>query len=158
MLRFALAILGLAVAENGCELEARKARAESEYRAGAGILSGDRLGCMNASIAGFGRCLQAVIDLGRPLLVLGAGGFNQTNTARAWCHATGMLCAEKLAELCGDQPLSSARHSHLDRSRSFLDETRPLSLSRLVEELFAVRVAVKVCFTPPARMVTPLGM
>ena len=68
------------------------------YCAGAGVLSGDRLGCLNVTLDGYGRCLQAVLDINRPLLVLGAGGFNQINTARAWCHATAIICGAEVAE------------------------------------------------------------
>lgn len=68
------------------------------YCAGAGVLSGDRLGCLNVTLEGYGRCLQAVLDIGRPLLVLGGCGFNQINTARAWCHATAMICETDIAE------------------------------------------------------------
>ena len=68
------------------------------YCAGAGVLSGDRLGCLNVTLEGYGRCLQAVLDIGRPLLVLGGCGFNQINTARAWCHATAMICETEIAE------------------------------------------------------------
>jgi len=68
------------------------------YCAGAGVLSGDRLGCLNVTLEGYGRCLQAVLDIGRPLLVLGGCGFNQINTARAWCHATAMICETEVAE------------------------------------------------------------
>ena len=68
------------------------------YCAGAGVLAGDRLGCLNVTLEGYGRCLQAVLDIGRPLLVLGGCGFNQINTARAWCHATALICQTEVAE------------------------------------------------------------
>jgi histone deacetylase 1/2 len=68
------------------------------YCAGAGVLAGDRLGCLNVTLEGYGRCLQAVLDIGRPLLVLGGCGFNQINTARAWCHATALICQTDVAE------------------------------------------------------------
>lgn len=68
------------------------------YCAGAGVLSGDRLGCLNVSMEGFGKCMQTVLDIDRPLLLLGAGGSHQTNTARAWVKATAMACGQKLPQ------------------------------------------------------------
>lgn len=59
---------------------------------GAGILSGDRLGCLNVSLEGHGACLSLLHELGVPLLVLGGGGYTQLNSARAWCNATAILC------------------------------------------------------------------
>ena len=50
------------------------------------------------TLDGYSQCLQAVLDIGRPTLVLGGGGFNQINTARAWCRATAMICEAELAE------------------------------------------------------------
>ena len=52
------------------------------YCAGAGVLAGDRLGCLNVTLEGYGRCLQAVLDIGRPLLVLGAAASTRS-TRRA---------------------------------------------------------------------------
>jgi histone deacetylase 1/2 len=66
--------------------------------AGAGLLAGDRLGCMNLTLDGYGHCVQTVAALGRPLLVLGGGGYNQVNAARAWCHATATLCGVSLPD------------------------------------------------------------
>lgn len=53
---------------------------------------------LQVTLEGYGKCFQAVLDIGRPTLVLGAGGFNQINTARAWCSATAMVCEVQLAD------------------------------------------------------------
>lgn len=66
--------------------------------AGAGILAGDRLGCLNVTLEGHASCLKALMALEVPLLVLGSGGYTQLNTARAWCHATAVLCGVELAD------------------------------------------------------------
>ena len=63
---------------------------------GAGMIAGDRLGCLNATPAGQASCLKALMALDVPLLVLGGGGFTPLNAARAWCHATATLCGVEL--------------------------------------------------------------
>ena len=73
--------------------------------AGAGVISGDRLGCMNISIAGHASVMKAIAELGVPLLVLGGGGFSQLNSAKAWVSATAALCGVELPEeLPGELP------------------------------------------------------
>ena len=64
--------------------------------AGAGVLSGDRLGCLNVSLSGYASVLSQLRDLNLPLLVLGGGGFTQLNAAKAWCTATACLCSVDL--------------------------------------------------------------
>ena len=66
--------------------------------AGAGVLAGDRLGCLNVSLGGHSAVLAAVKALNVPTLVLGGGGFTQLNAAKAWCHATATLCDVELPE------------------------------------------------------------
>jgi len=65
--------------------------------AGTSMLAGDRLGCMNLSLAGYKRCIQVMLALGRPLLLLGGTGFTQPNAARAWCCATATVCGVDIA-------------------------------------------------------------
>ena len=64
--------------------------------AGGGIISGDRLGCLNVSVAGHAAYLRLLLDLELPTLVLGGGGYTQLNTARVWAHATAMACGVTL--------------------------------------------------------------
>ena len=64
--------------------------------AGAGVMAGDRLGCLNISLVGHAACLKALMAAEVPLLVLGGGGYTQLNAARTWCHATATLCGVEL--------------------------------------------------------------
>ena len=52
--------------------------------AGAGVVSGDRLGCLNVSVAAHAAFLKELMSLDLPLLVLGGGGYSQLNAARVW--------------------------------------------------------------------------
>ena len=70
--------------------------------AGAGVLAGDRLGCMNITLAAHAKCLRHVAAFGKPLLVLGGGGSGQSVAARAWCAATAALCEVDLPEMVPD--------------------------------------------------------
>jgi len=72
------------------------------YIAGAGVLAGDRLGCMNITLAAHAKCLRHVAAFGKPLLVLGGGGSGQSVAARAWCAATAALCEVDLPEMVPD--------------------------------------------------------
>ena len=72
------------------------------YIAGAGVLAGDRLGCMNITLAAHAKCLRHVAVFGKPLLVLGGGGSGQSVAARAWCAATAALCEVDLPEMVPD--------------------------------------------------------
>lgn len=73
--------------------------------AGAGVISGDRLGCLNMTLSAHAACLQALAAISCPLLVLGAGGFTQLNTARAFCNATAALC-----QATAPKPIRAQRH------------------------------------------------
>ena len=66
-------------------------------QSGADSLAGDRLGCFSLSLRGHGRCVEAVRDLGLPLLVLGGGGYTVRNVARAWTHETAVLTRSELS-------------------------------------------------------------
>jgi histone deacetylase 1/2 len=75
--------------------------------AGAGLIAGDRLGCLNVSLDGHSRVLKALMSLELPLLVLGGCGFTQLNAAKVWCHATATLCGVEL-------PMALPEHSYMD--------------------------------------------
>jgi len=66
--------------------------------AGTGILSGDRLGCMNVSLDGYVGLVHTLISLDRPTLLLGGSGYTQSTAARAWCAATAAACELELAD------------------------------------------------------------
>ena len=66
--------------------------------AGAGVISGDRLGCMNISIAGHASVMKAIAELGVPLLVLGGGGYTIRNVARCWAYETSVLLDTPVGE------------------------------------------------------------
>lgn len=74
--------------------------------AGAGVISGDRLGCLNVSLEGYVACLDALLSLDLPLLVLGGGGYTHLNAARAWCAGVATLCgAPELSDTLPETPL-----------------------------------------------------
>jgi hypothetical protein len=56
--------------------------------AGADSLHGDPLGCFNLSPAAYTAALEDCRSLGKPLLVLGGGGYNVPNVARCWAALT----------------------------------------------------------------------
>jgi histone deacetylase 1/2 len=64
---------------------------------GAGVVSGDRLGCLNVSVDGHTAVVRLLAGLKLPLLFLGGLGYTQLNAARAWCNATATLCGQTLA-------------------------------------------------------------
>ena len=58
---------------------------------GGDSLSGDRLGCFNLSIKGHGACVKFVKSLGRPMLVVGGGGYTLRNVPRCWAYEISLL-------------------------------------------------------------------
>jgi histone deacetylase 1/2 len=70
--------------------------------AGTGLLSGDRLGCMNVSLDGYLGALNILLDLSRPTLLLGGSGYTQSTAARAWCAATALACDVELDDAIPD--------------------------------------------------------
>lgn len=65
---------------------------------GADSLGGDRLGKFNLNIAAHGYCVEFVKRYGRPLLILGGGGYTARNVARLWCHETSLCIGTKLKD------------------------------------------------------------
>ena len=61
------------------------------FQSGADSLSGDRLGCFNLSIQGHAECLKFIRSFGKPMLVLGGGGYTIRNVARCWAYETSCL-------------------------------------------------------------------
>ncbi|CAG9465593.1 unnamed protein product [Pedinophyceae sp. YPF-701] len=68
------------------------------FQAGADSLSGDRLGCFNLSSAGHAECLRFMKTFGRPMLVLGGGGYTVKNVARCWAFETGVLMGREMGD------------------------------------------------------------
>ena len=70
-------------------------RATSLYRpdavvcqCGADCLSGDPLGGFNLSSRGLADCVSLVLELDKPTVLLGGGGYNKTSAAIAWTAIT----------------------------------------------------------------------
>lgn len=63
---------------------------------GADSIAGDRLGLLNLTSFGHGQCVQAVRDLGIPLMALGGGGYTVRNVAKLWAYETGILTGHPL--------------------------------------------------------------
>ncbi|VDP32301.1 unnamed protein product [Soboliphyme baturini] len=55
---------------------------------GADSLTGDRLGCLNLTVKGHGRCVDFIKRQNMPLLLLGGGGYTVRNVARCWTYET----------------------------------------------------------------------
>lgn len=83
-------------------------------QSGADSLAGDRLGSFSLSLRGHGRCVEAVRDLGLPLLVLGGGGYTVRNVARAWTHETAVLTRSELSPTVPDNEYLEYFAPHFD--------------------------------------------
>jgi histone deacetylase 1/2 len=64
---------------------------------GADSLVGDRLGCFNLSTYGHGQCVQFVKSLGKPMVVVGGGGYTKKNVARCWAYETAVLLDQEIS-------------------------------------------------------------
>jgi histone deacetylase 1/2 len=65
---------------------------------GTDSLSGDKLGCLNLSMRGHANCVKFVKSFGKPLLLLGGGGYTMRNVSRAWAYETGLAAGVELGE------------------------------------------------------------
>lgn len=63
-------------------------------QSGADSLAGDRLGKFNLTIQGHARCHEYMMKIGKPLLVLGGGGYKIVNVARCWTYETAVLLGQ----------------------------------------------------------------
>ncbi|KAF5853685.1 hypothetical protein GGP41_006486 [Bipolaris sorokiniana] len=61
-----------------------------------GIDKHDRLGRFNLNIKAHGFCVETVKAYGRPLLIIGGGGYTPRNVARTWCHETSVCVGAQL--------------------------------------------------------------
>lgn len=53
---------------------------------GADSLAKDKLGSLNLSIRGHGRCLNFMKSFNVPMILLGGGGYTIENVARCWAY------------------------------------------------------------------------
>eukprot|EP00775_Hariotina_reticulata_P007102 gene7102-7315_t len=63
-------------------------------QSGADSLVGDRLGKFNLTIQGHARCHEHMMSFGKPMLVLGGGGYKIVNVARCWTYETAVLTGQ----------------------------------------------------------------
>lgn len=64
---------------------------------GADGLSGDPVGQnFNLSLKAYGHCLKQVLNLKKPTLVLGGGGYHIANTARCWAYLSSVVVGATL--------------------------------------------------------------
>jgi len=64
---------------------------------GADSLTGDRLGCFNMTLHGHAECVSFVKTFGRPVLVLGGGGYTIRNVARCWAYETSVVLDKEIS-------------------------------------------------------------
>eukprot|EP00048_Salpingoeca_helianthica_P022193 m.16932 g.16932 ORF g.16932 m.16932 type:complete len:483 (-) comp7000_c0_seq1:113-1561(-) len=65
---------------------------------GADSLAGDRLGCFNLSLKGHASCVEFVKSFGRPLILLGGGGYTIRNVARCWTYETAIALGQEISD------------------------------------------------------------
>ncbi len=58
-------------------------------------LSSDEHKEWNLSIKGIGKVVNKIIELGKPTLCLGGGGYNHTETSKCWSYITALLTGYK---------------------------------------------------------------
>jgi len=51
-------------------------------------MSGDRLGCFNLSAKGHASALECVKEYGKPICLIGGGGYTLRNVPRCWTYET----------------------------------------------------------------------
>lgn len=65
---------------------------------GADSLAGDRLGCFNLSLKGHANCVKHVRSFGKPVLLLGGGGYTIRNVARCWAYETSVALDTEISD------------------------------------------------------------
>ena len=63
---------------------------------GADSLNEDKLGRFNLSTRGHGACVDFILSLGIPLILLGGGGYTIQNVARCWTYETAVALGKTL--------------------------------------------------------------
>jgi len=74
---------------------------------GADSLNEDQLGLFNLTTRGHGECVNFVLGLGIPLVLLGGGGYTIQNVARCWAYETSVALGKTL-----DTKLPPNEYSH----------------------------------------------
>lgn len=64
---------------------------------GGDVISGDPIGQCNLTPIDMGNCLTDILSWGLPIIALGGGGYNLTNTARYWTYLTSILTGVQLS-------------------------------------------------------------
>ena len=75
-------------------------------------LSVDPMGKWNLTSQGYADMVRATAAVGRPLLLLGGGGYHPTSTARAWCAAAAAAVGPYVESV---MPIDVPDHAHFAR-------------------------------------------
>jgi histone deacetylase 1/2 len=106
---------------------------------GADSLVGDRLGTFNLSIKGHGKCVEFMKSFGKPLMVVGGGGYTIRNVARCWAYETALALDEQLRNELpyNDYYEYFAPDHHLHISPSNMENlNHPEYLQKIKERIF----------------------
>ena len=117
-------------------------------QAGADSLVGDSVGMENGSFnfstRGHAECVKFVRGLGRPLLVLGGGGYSKQSVARCWAINTAILCGMDLDELPTEIPKKDFYHHqytlkglHVEARKDAPDFNTPGRLEMIKKKIHA---------------------
>ena len=63
---------------------------------GADSLNEDKLGQFNLSTHGHGECVDFILKLGIPLVLMGGGGYTIENVARCWTYETAIALEKQI--------------------------------------------------------------
>lgn len=103
---------------------------------GADVLAGDPLGGANLTTLDMGECLKHVKGFDVPMMVLGGGGYNLSNTARYWAYLTSIICGQEIDEDIPDNEYfldyGPTYELHVER-KCLKDENDPLVLEKNCE-------------------------
>ncbi|XP_050391463.1 histone deacetylase 8 isoform X1 [Patella vulgata] len=64
---------------------------------GADGLEGDPMQSFNLSPSSLGQCIQYIMSLNKPLVLLGGGGYNFINTAKCWTYLTSIAINREIS-------------------------------------------------------------
>jgi len=106
---------------------------------GADSLAGDPMGGFNLTLASITACVEDVLAVDVPVLLLGGGGYNLPNTARLWASLTGVVLGVDL-----DTDIPDSDHFFLEYGPDFqLGVTKGCVRNRNSEEVVddLIRVA-----------------